>query len=98
MNKKCLKCGANIGHLHQNSKYCLSCRKKPVNRTIIYREDTIKMKRSEFYKLRKQATLYKALELASTLHLAVCFKGDNWLVRYNKLNVDLLDWYKEKIK
>jgi len=98
MNKQCLKCGANIGHLHQNSKYCLACKKKPNKRTIVYREDTITMNRSEFEKLNKQSKLYKALCLASTLHYPVCYKDGKWLVRSNRTNVDLLDWYEvEKV-
>ena len=98
MNRVCKICGCDINALHGNAETCIKHQKKSNKRTIVYREDTITMNRSEFEKLNKQSKLYKALCLASTLHYPVCYKDGKWLVRSNRTNVDLLDWYEvEKV-
>jgi uncharacterized Fe-S center protein len=97
MNRVCKICGCDINALHGNAETCIKHQKKTNKRTIVYREDTISMKRSEFEKLNKQSKLYKAITLASTLRYPICYKDGKWLVRANKVNVDILDWYEIEI-
>ena len=95
--RTCKVCKKPIEHLHGNSEKCIECQrvtKKPVS---TYHEPTMNMTITEFRKLQRGYDMSKALTLASTLHLATCYKADKWLVRVNKHNVELLHWYEKEV-
>lgn len=53
-------CNNNIENLHGNNKYCITCMEKPkVKRTIVYREDVIKISVKDFKELQRLAAIGK---------------------------------------
>jgi len=57
--KTCSKCGTGIENLHQNSKTCISCRKKLLKRVIVHRVETIEIPVKDFRELERLANIGK---------------------------------------
>ena len=98
MIRVCTVCGVCINNIHGNAKKCVSCQKKHNAKIIrVHPEENVTMTVTRFRELQRGYDTSKALTLASTLHLATCYKADKWLVRVNKHNVELLHWYEKEV-
>lgn len=96
MDRYCKICKVNrINHLHGNAETCIPCRTKRIKPEVKPMEQNVTMSYETYVKLKELSDKYKALELASINHYPVCFNG-TWKVRVNKMNVDLMEWYRRE--